>query len=116
QGPHSADAAEEFGWQSPLSPAETYRQAIPVFDDWCRQTHGAAFTELPEALQDEALAALEKGDVSLPPEAGNFFSLLLANTKEGYFADPLYGGNHGMASWKYIGFPGARAQYLDWVG
>jgi gluconate 2-dehydrogenase gamma chain len=40
---------------------------------------------------------------------------LLANTKEGYFADPVHGGNHGMQSWKYIGFPGARASYAEWV-
>ncbi|MEG3002313.1 MAG: gluconate 2-dehydrogenase subunit 3 family protein, partial [Comamonas sp.] len=32
------------------------------------------------------------------------------------FADPVHGGNHGMQSWKYIGFPGARASYAEWVG
>ena len=44
-----------------------------------------------------------------------FFSQLLANTKEGYIADPLYGGNRGMAAWKWIGFPGARADFTDWI-
>nr|WP_272901273.1 hypothetical protein [Herbaspirillum frisingense] len=34
---------------------------------------------------------------------------------EGYFCDPVDGGNKGMAAWKMIGFPGARADYYDWV-
>ena len=40
---------------------------------------------------------------------------LLANTKEGYFADPLYGGNRNMVAWRWIGFPGARADFTDWI-
>lgn len=115
-GPHEPDAPEELGWQSPLSPAEIYRRAIPLFDTWCIDTLGAAFPDLPAPAQDEALTALEAGDVPLPAELRDFFTILLANTKEGYFADPLHGGNHEMASWRYIGFPGARAQFLEWVG
>ena len=42
---------------------------------------------------DAALTALEKGEVGLNSEIRDFFSILLGNTKEGYFADPLYGGN-----------------------
>ena len=45
-----------------------------------------------------------------------FFELLLQNTMEGFFADPLYGGNKGMAGWKLIGFPGARYDYRDHIG
>ena len=44
-----------------------------------------------------------------------FFELLLQNTREGFFADPLYGGNRDMVGWKMIGFPGARYDYRDWV-
>ncbi len=32
--------------------------------------------------------------------------MLLQNTKEGYFSDPIYGGNKDMGAWKMIGFPG----------
>jgi gluconate 2-dehydrogenase gamma chain len=39
----------------------------------------------------------------------------LENAREGYFADPLHGGNRGMAAWKWIGFPGARADFTDWI-
>ncbi len=44
-----------------------------------------------------------------------FFGQLLQNTYEGYFCDPVHGGNRNMAAWKMIGFPGARADYMDWV-
>jgi gluconate 2-dehydrogenase gamma chain len=44
-----------------------------------------------------------------------FFGQLLGNCKEGYFADPLYGGNRGMLAWQWIGFPGARADFTDWL-
>ena len=42
--------------------------------------------------------------------------MLLQNTLEGYFSDPIYGGNKDMAAWKMIGFPGAHYDYREWVG
>ena len=44
-----------------------------------------------------------------------FFATLLHNTVEGYFADPVYGGNRDYAGWKMVGFPGAYAYYLTEV-
>jgi hypothetical protein len=32
-------------------------------------------------------------------------------TIEGFFCDPVYGGNRDMAGWRYVGFPGARYDY-----
>lgn len=115
-GPHDAAADPTRGWQSPLTPAEIYRAAIPVFDAWCEKTHGSAFAALPATRQDEALTALQKGGIGLAADCRDFFQILLQNTKEGYFADPMYGGNHGMQAWVHIGFPGARAAFTEWVG
>jgi gluconate 2-dehydrogenase gamma chain len=42
-----------------------------------------------------------------------FFNILLQNTMEGYFADPIHGGNRNNAVWKMIGFPGAIGMYAD---
>ena len=50
------------------------------------------------------------------PRRRLFFKTLLKDTQEGFFADPLYGGNRDMCGWKMIGFPGARYDYRDWVG
>jgi gluconate 2-dehydrogenase gamma chain len=43
----------------------------------------------------------------------SFFDLVLQNTMEGFFADPVYGGNRDMVGWKMIGFPGTRYDYRD---
>jgi gluconate 2-dehydrogenase gamma chain len=62
------------------------------------------------------LTALEKGTLDFENVSGaSFFGFLLQNTKEGYLADPIHGGNKDMGSWKMIGFPGARADFADWV-
>lgn len=114
-GPHQPDAHAFRGWQTPLTPAEVYRGAIPVFDAWCQDTRGASFAELDADAQDQALTTLQQGEVALDPTLKDFFNILIANTKEGYFADPMYGGNHGMQAWTYIGFPGARANFKEWV-
>lgn len=113
-GPHDPTAGADRGWQTPLNPAQLYRQAIPAFNAWCEAQYGKAFAVLDAAQQDAALTALQKGDADLGDELKIFFATLLANTKEGYFADPMYGGNHGMQAWVYIGFPGARAAYREW--
>ena len=115
KGPHKPDADPLLGYQTPLTPAEIYRKAIPVFQDWCQSTHGSAFEKLDADKKDAALTALQKGAVKLDPELKDFFSLLLENTKEGYFADPIYGGNYKMKAWVHVGFPGARGSYTEWV-
>ena len=67
--------------------------------------------------QDKVLTGIEKGETDLPGVNGeSFFGMLLQNTVEGFFCDPIYGGNRDMAGWKLIGFPGARYDYRDYVG
>ena len=34
---------------------------------------------------------------------------------EGFFSDPIYGGNRNKASWRMLGFPGLPATYADKV-
>lgn len=116
KGPHQPDAPAELGYQTPLTPAEIYRQGIKAIDVWCNNQYGRVFAELEDDQQDDVLSALEAGDIALDTELKDFFSLLLGNAKEGYFADPMYGGNHNLLAWGYIGFPGARAGYLEWAG
>ena len=42
-----------------------------------------------------------------------FFNALLQITMEGFFADPMYGGNRNMAGWKMVGYPGLPATYRE---
>ena len=116
QGPF-ASALPEFGYQSPLTPRAVYRAGIAAVDAHCRRMFGnKSFFELPAMQQDSVLTDLENGMLDFDNVSGEaFFDFLLQNTKEGYLADPIHGGNKNMASWKMIGFPGARADFLDWV-
>lgn len=107
----------ELGYQSPLTPRAIYRACIAAVDTYCRRMFGnKSFSELPPATQDSVLTNLEIGAYDFENVSGkSFFDFLLQNTKEGYFADPIHGGNKNLRSWKMIGFPGARADFIDWV-
>ena len=113
QGPWP-EGDEQQGMQGRMSPAETYRAGIRAMNGHCHQTFGGKpFNELTTIDQEVLLSTMEKGELPLPGvNAKSFFSLLLQNTTEGFFADPLYGGNHDMIGWKLIGFPGARYDHL----
>ncbi len=106
------------GFQSRLAPADLYRAAIKAIDGHVASSGNAkAFAGLAADKQDALLSDLEKGKLELDgADAKTFFKMLLLNTKEGMFCDPIYGGNRDMAGWKMLGFPGARYNYLDWVG
>jgi gluconate 2-dehydrogenase gamma chain len=116
QGPWE-DGTDSQGYQSRYTPAALYRAAIRDIDDHCRKTYGGkAFAKLTPAQQDEVIGGLEKGKVKLDHAEGEtFFKVAQQNTVEGFFSDPIYGGNRDMAGWKLIGFPGARYDYRPWV-
>jgi gluconate 2-dehydrogenase gamma chain len=105
------------GYQMPDAPAARYRTGLKALTDYVKATFaGKSFGELTAADQDKVLSGLESGSIALGDVKGSaFFALLLANTQEGFFADPIYGGNRDMAGWKLVGFPGARYDYRDWV-
>jgi gluconate 2-dehydrogenase gamma chain len=105
------------GNQSPLLPTTSYRSALAALDSHCKSGFGGnGFAALAPTDQDKVLQSLEKGEIKFDGFDGKvFFELLLQNTMEGFFADPIYGGNRDMAGWKLIGFPGARYDYRDHV-
>ena len=116
QGPFHPDSVPEMGYQINQSPRQAYRHGIEDCDAWCTKKHGQVFAELDRSTQDQVLKDLQTGKAeftSVP--AKTFFDYLLSNTKEGFFADPMYGGNKGMVGWKLVGFPGARGDFMDWV-
>ncbi|BAW22986.1 MULTISPECIES: gluconate 2-dehydrogenase subunit 3 family protein [Pseudomonas] len=116
QGPFITDQLPELGYQGRLAPRDILRLGIAGCDQWCRQTHGQPFAGLASLMQAQVLHLLEEGEVPLEAlPSSQFFNQLLRNTREGYFADPVYGGNRDMAGWKMIGFPGARADFMDWI-
>lgn len=117
QGPW-AKGEETQGFQSRYNPASLYRAAIAAIEAHVHAAEvGKTFAQLPPEAQDQLLGELEAGKIELQGvDAKTFFTLLMLNTKEGMFCDPIYGGNKDMAGWKMLGFPGARYDYRSWAG
>jgi gluconate 2-dehydrogenase gamma chain len=111
------EGTRQQGPQSPVTPAQHYRKALAAFDSACSGRFGGkTFVELSDEQKDEAIKGLEDGSLKLGGTDGQeFFKLILKDTQTGFLADPIYGGNKDMASWKMIGFPGAHYDYRDWI-
>src|SRR5215472_6251407 len=93
----------ELGYQLPLNPREFFRAGIAAANEWTRKTYGKDFDRLGAAEREAALKAMEAGKAefaSLP--SSMFFNVLLQITMEGFFADPIYGGNRDKAAWKMV--------------
>nr|WP_310617068.1 gluconate 2-dehydrogenase subunit 3 family protein [Pantoea cypripedii] len=105
----------EQGPQSPLTPAQRYRLGLAALDNATQKQYGKTFVALNGDQQDAVLQAMENNKLELGEQVETkvFFELLLQNVREGFLSDPIYGGNKEMASWKMIGFPGARYDFRD---
>jgi gluconate 2-dehydrogenase gamma chain len=103
------------GYQLEYTPAELFRRSILAINAHFT-SQGKSFDQLPPDEKDAYLSSLEKGDIDLDGVPSNtFFDFLLQHTVEGFFSDPIYGGNKNKIAWKMIGFPGAYADYHDLI-
>ena len=109
------EGTPQQGYQSRFTPQEVYRIAIREIDLHCKAAFDRPFAQLGRDAQVRLLQQLEKDEIALPSLSSKFFiDLLWRNTDEGYFSDPLYGGNRDMVGWKLLGFPGLPSgQYRD---
>ena len=111
-GPWEAGSPSQ-GYQLPFTPAELFHNALRAINHTL-ESLGTPFPAMDANAQDTYLKSLEAGgaDLNGVPSA-TFFDMLLKMTVEGFFADPVYGGNRDMAAWRMIGFPGAYADYYQ---
>ncbi len=110
------DGPANLGYQLPFAPRDLYRKGIAGANAYAQSERGKDFIDLTSHDQIEILTAFEGGAVHFPElNARLFFEQLRRNTLEGVFADPVHGGNRNMAGWLLLGFPGARADFMDWV-
>jgi len=111
-GPWQAGTPSQ-GYQLPYTPAELFRTALGAIN---KDLALSSFASMSPADQDTYLKKLQAGGHDLggvPSEV--FFAHLWESTLEGFFSDPVYGGNCNMVSWRMIGFPGAYASYYDLI-
>jgi gluconate 2-dehydrogenase gamma chain len=113
-----------------------YVEGIAELDRRSRAECGADFVDLGPDQQDRILAALERREpvadpvpttgpgyaLNTAPSATtggepalqqtstetelDFVPLLVTHTRQGFYADPVYGGNRDRIGWRVIGFPG----------
>jgi gluconate 2-dehydrogenase gamma chain len=111
-----------------------YQAGVRDLDQLCRERHGAAFAELGQQQQDEVLEHLDVVVETLPTEFGAhdgevtstedvrkgrlsyFFAVVREHVLQGFFCDPVYGGNRDAVGWKLVGFPGAQWGYTEYQG
>lgn len=128
---------DRYGFQSSSTPQDAYKGGIAALDAFTRGRYQARFVDLEGAPQDSVLSLMEafgplpsdpakaKKQLALQKSpAGKtmkkafgkaspygFFSMVLEDTYEGMFSDPIYGGNHAFAGWLLVGYPGAQRAY-----
>jgi gluconate 2-dehydrogenase gamma chain len=113
-GPFQAGTPSQ-GYQLEYTPAELMRRAIDAINAFFTK-QGTCFAHLSGPKKDAYLSKLEKGGIDLNGvPSGIFFAFLWQYTLEGFFADPIYGGNKDKIAWKMIGFPGAYTDFYDLV-
>ncbi len=107
-----------------------YADGLRDLDERAHDAYSADFVALLPGQQDEILRAVEQAGTGEPttltpndalagptsPQPAlqqtstevelDFLPLLVAHTRQGFYADPIYGGNRDRTGWKVIGFPG----------
>lgn len=112
QGPWGESVPEQ-GYQLPLTPRQLYRLCIDKINEHCQSQYGERFDRSSSEQQRTVLEAMEDASLPLPGmPIAEFFSMFLQNTIEGFFADPIHGGNRDKVGWRLVGFPGVGAAYF----
>lgn len=108
-----------------------YNAGVENLEERSQRKFGDSFIALTDEQQDELLGDLERsletGGAEIRPDIlyGGpvepalqqtnaeidlaFFPLLVMHTRQGFYADPIYGGNRDHVGWKVIGFPGPES-------
>jgi gluconate 2-dehydrogenase gamma chain len=117
-------------WQERIDTIrQRYVEGVQEMDRRSRDLFGAEFHLLSPEQQDRVLSHIENPEIEA--EAGteqatagfapstpaamqqyetetdlDFFQMLVLHTRQGFYADPIYGGNQNHVGWKAVGFAG----------
>jgi gluconate 2-dehydrogenase gamma chain len=104
-----------------------YVEGVRELDRKSQSLFGAEFVRLTSEQQDRILTGMEHPALqteawaeeakSVEPALQqtnaeidlDFFPLLALHTRQGFYADPIYGGNKNRVGWKLIGFEGPES-------
>jgi gluconate 2-dehydrogenase gamma chain len=109
-----------------------YRTGLRALERYCAGEFSAQYVDLPAEQQDEVIRRFfgpevvgadetpqmygdevgERGELDRDlPILRRLFAVVREHAIEGFFCDPVYGGNRGAVGWKLVGFPGAYWGY-----
>ena len=96
-----------------MTPAELVRLGVEQMNGYCVKNHQNTFHLLAKNTKEELLKKLQSGQITFENglSGKTFFDLLYQTVNEGFFCDPIYGGNANKASWRMLGFPGVIATH-----
>ena len=90
----------------------TYRNGLIALKELTATISSRSFIDSDDATRREIVGLLDRLGSEQPEEfAGQFFRIVREHAIQGFFGDPAYGGNVGLAGWKLVGFPGAQWGY-----
>ncbi|GAA4715868.1 gluconate 2-dehydrogenase subunit 3 family protein [Brevibacillus fulvus] len=102
------------GYQGRLRRREIYEIGLREMQNYSMSKYKKNFYDLAPEEQDAVLTAFEKDEIKLTTtSASGFFKMLVTNTLEGVYADPLYGGNKNMSGWNLKKYPGNQMSYAN---
>ncbi|MDA4135791.1 MAG: gluconate 2-dehydrogenase subunit 3 family protein [Thaumarchaeota archaeon] len=89
---------------------EFFRYGLDAFETYCNSAYGGNFETLSAANQLAALTDLYNNKPTSFNEItpSDFFYEVFVMVWSGYFMDPIYGGNKGMAAWVFSAFNGVN--------
>lgn len=122
-----------------------YAEGVVELDQRAQAEFGQDFATLAPERQDRILKALEHAEppAEVVPTTGpgyalntapgpttaepalqqtstetelDFLPLLVMHTRQGFYADPVYGGNRDRVGWRVIGFPGPSSMNEVFTG
>ena len=97
-----------------MTPAELVQAGIADVNAYASDKYQSRFEALSPEVRADVLAGVEQRRIELPTvPADEWFEVLLELTQQGFFSDPIYGGNRDKMSWKMLGFPGIGGMYAD---
>jgi gluconate 2-dehydrogenase gamma chain len=115
EGPY-AEGTPSQGYQLPYNPADLIRAGLADLAAYATKSKGKAFDALEAADRDAILKEMDGGKAAFATvPAKVVFDHIYNLVQEGYFGDPIYGGNNGKSVWKMIGFPGVAGMYTELI-
>jgi gluconate 2-dehydrogenase gamma chain len=138
------EGKEAQAWEARVTALQRrYREGLRALDALSHDMFQAPFVDLEPERQDDVLVAASgwpkprhvdvrpmvegEDDVAgsgggppsnqpIPDDELDFFPMLVLHTRQGFYSDPVYGGNDDHVGWRVVGFPGPASLALTQTG